>query len=830
MSRAQLGGARSRWQFVFRLSVASLVGWCAFWPQFVRAEEPPRSLLGRPLVEHLGPAAPRLTEHLVRPGGRFLAHVPRAMALESGFVPITDRLAVASGEVEALKDWARSGIALEVTPERRLLLDVATVHQGASRAREEYGLDGRGVYVGVIDSGVAPGHRSLLDENGVTRVEWLLSFDMTPQGLQPELEAEFGCTDGGGCAVLSKADIELLLDDEIQGNEPRDTFGHGTHVASTAAGRDDTYPGVAPGASLLVVQAGGTTGYLSDAEILLGARFIYERAAAAGRPVVVNASLGSSFGAHDGSSGLEQGLAALATGPGRILVVASGNSGGVYGSPRAAYPEPLGSHTEVAVPRGGVARVSLVKAFTEVNQANVYVWMTKQPGDDIEVAFAAGERKSDFVAQGQSGVFGATALGDYGAYDGVIVNGGSFSDLGDLPDDQAVFLWAGRIQGSVVHELVFRGHGNVRLWIESSVAVGATTSPSGVLFPRGRSSGTVGIPASHPDLIAVGASVNRSSWVDASGATVRQEDTTQDGLAYFSSSGPNRQGQIKPDLLAPGENLVAAMAAEADPRLEGASSQFSAFGTCPQGAARECYVVDDEHGVASGTSMAAPQVTGAVALLLQRDPTLDMKEVRNLLRAGARRPLDEGFPSGWYGAGSLDVVGTLLALDRKVQGEEIRPSKDNTRLSIASTFLYPDPKLSVRALLLLRDKDDRAAGGIAENELAFTVDRGTVRVIDVAPGVIELELSAPSGSGGLRQSLSVMYRGEELVRRTLPIGVDPTTAVFGFDLAGGCSMSARSWYLEGAASRGMPVLLGMLPLLLLRRMRRGGERTELSGR
>src|SRR5262249_30354259 len=145
-------------------------------------------------------------------------------------------------------------------------------------------------------------------------------------------------------------------------DEPRDTFGHGTHVASLAAGNGQSnepprYVGVAPEATLIVARvarSGG--GGILDFDVVHAASFVYERAEATGMPAVINLSLGSDFGAHDGSSAIEQGLSSLVGSdhPGRALVVAAGNSAGLYGVD-LGVPSPLGIHTDVHVPQAGEA-------------------------------------------------------------------------------------------------------------------------------------------------------------------------------------------------------------------------------------------------------------------------------------------------------------------------------------------------------------------------------------------------------------------------------------------------------------------------------------------
>src|SRR5262249_11289355 len=120
---------------------------------------------------------------------------------------------------------------------------------------------------------------------------------------------------------------------------PTDEVGHGTLVASVAAGNGlatgaavpaGRYAGVAPEATLLIVRASDTgTARFTDAAVVAGAQFAVDRAAALGLPLVVNLSVGSHHGAHDGTSPLERALAALVPPgtPGRAVVVAAGNDG-----------------------------------------------------------------------------------------------------------------------------------------------------------------------------------------------------------------------------------------------------------------------------------------------------------------------------------------------------------------------------------------------------------------------------------------------------------------------------------------------------------------------
>ena len=169
---------------------------------------------------------------------------------------------------------------------------------------------------------------------------------LPPLGKHPDLEQQYGTTDGNGNvvagAVWAAADIDALLDvDADLAQLPQDEVGHGTLVASCAAGNGQqgrsAYRGVAPKATLVVarVDGGGQRGDRQRRAVARRRVPLRPRRLPCSSPIVVNLSIGTDFGPHDGTMAWEQALASHVgpSTPGHALVVAAGNSGSIADDP-----------------------------------------------------------------------------------------------------------------------------------------------------------------------------------------------------------------------------------------------------------------------------------------------------------------------------------------------------------------------------------------------------------------------------------------------------------------------------------------------------------------
>ncbi|NEA33398.1 S8 family serine peptidase [Streptomyces sp. SID13031] len=471
---------------------------------------------------------------------------------------------------------------------------------------------GAGVVVGVVDWGVDVGSSALRHASGATR--FLAVWD------QRDLARGRRAQPYGYGAVHDRAGIDRALRSDhpyaALGLHPSVADGggngaHGAHVIDIAAGngRAAGPVGVAPEADLVFVHLAdrGTGGLatLGDSVRLLEA-VDFVRRAAGPRPWVVNTSMGREGGPHDGCTLVEQAFGELLNAaPGRFIVQSAGN---YYGAR---------THAHGVVHAGESCSLTFVTEPGDLTPNELEIWYGgddefvvrieppgARPGDPMRAVELGGW--ADIVAAGQ--VVGRIY---HRAHD---PNNG----------DHHIDAFLEPIEGAWTVTLQARrtDSGRFDAWLERDDARPHTQArfAPGTSSPRS----TIGTIANGRLPLVVGA-------YDA-----HDPDRPP---ARFSSAGPTRDGRSKPDLAAPGVDVLAARSTPAgEPRPV-------------SGLVRK-----------SGTSMAAPHVTGAVALCLEASlhagRPLAARAVRDLLLA-TTDPIVGIDPECRLGRGYLDIARLL---------------------------------------------------------------------------------------------------------------------------------------------------------------------------
>jgi subtilisin family serine protease len=516
----------------------------------------------------------------------------------------------------------------------RPALDASLPAIHADDVHTTYGYKGAGILVAVYDSGIDFLHRDFRKADGTTRIKEL--WDQTA---------------GSAGTKWTKTQIDAAISVGGLGITQQDVTGHGTHVTGIAAGNgratgnsqpSGRFVGVAPEADLLIIKGGDDT--YSSVDIIDGIVYAAERANAWGQPVVVNLSLGGHLGPHDGTSNYEEAIDSF-SGTGRAVVVSAGNEGDDRIHSRRSL--------SAAAPTATVSFV--VPTYTpeddsENDYTNFDIWYDGTARLRLSVTSPNGRTYGPWDTPASGINYPSVQNTADGAVDPI---------LGGTPDernsDREIQLELKDQNADdtpepgtwTIHLELLEGFtATVDLWIWDDTI--------GTDISGGTPDYSVSMPATSFDAITVGAFVTKWSWTgqDASGdaITVGYSSTNRTGnYALFSSWGPTRDGRLKPELSAPGQGITSSAS----------SAIMDQFTTEP---ASYMLDPDDVHYTSQGTSQAAPHVTGAVALLLEADPTLHTDQIRgNLMLSAQPYPFAPAgsLPDNTWGYGKLDVLAAV---------------------------------------------------------------------------------------------------------------------------------------------------------------------------
>lgn len=462
-------------------------------------------------------------------------------------------------------------------------------------------LDGSGVIIGVIDSGIDYMNEAFRYSSGDSRIVSI--WDQSDNSGNTPEDFDYG-------TEYSQSDINEAIrsDNPYDIVKSRDVTGHGTFMAGVAAGSENVqqdFIGAAPEAKIVVVKLKQAKKYLRDYyfidenavayqenDIMAGIRYV-ERAGVKYRmPVVICLGIGSSQGAHSGESYLETLINELAGRVGICVVAPTGNEGNA----RHHYQGRISSTEYVNV------EMRADRSFTAElwgQSPDLFSVSIISPTGEVVPRIPAKKGQSDIL----SFIFENTKV--YVDYRIVEQRTGAQLILMRF-ENPSVGIWRIQVYGDNITV------GSFHIWLPITEFVG-----NGTYFLSPEPDVTLTAPSSSLRCITTGGynSRNNTFYID-------------------SGRGFNRDGARKPDITSPCVNV---------------------FGPVPGGGYQN----------RTGTSVAAALTAGASAQLLQwgfingNDTNMNSQDIKNYLIRGADRSRDIVYPSEQWGWGTLNVYDAL---------------------------------------------------------------------------------------------------------------------------------------------------------------------------
>lgn len=508
--------------------------------------------------------------------------------------------------IDLIAEWGYSSL-----PKGFGIISEASLEaSGIQRLRNipNFNLRGQGVLIGVIDSGIDYVNPVFRNADGTTRVVSI--WDQTIYGGNIPENFIYG-------TEFTREEINLALASEnpLEIVPTTDEVGHGTMVAGIAAGNvmpENNFYGIATDSELVVVKLKQAKAPLrkflmipedavcySEVDILFGIYYLIQVANKLERPLVICIAVGSSQGGHDGRGILSNTLSLIATRPGIAVVVAAGNEG----NERRHY---FGTVNRVT----GYDAVELMVGENEGGFI-LELWGDSPSIYSIDITSPSGEyipRISASLSESNeiSFLFEQTVIQLL------------YITVETQTGDQVIFLrFVNPAPGIWKFNVYERGDLNLgfHMWLPMDKFISDET-----FFVRSDIFTTV---------LALGNAI--------APLTVTAYNDVDESLYLYASRGYTRTEVVKPEITAPGVDIIAPTP----------GNGFVA---------------------STGTSVAAAHTAGAAAILMEwgyvrgNIPRMSTIELKKLILRGARRDPDIVYPNREWGYGILDVYNVFDAL------------------------------------------------------------------------------------------------------------------------------------------------------------------------
>lgn len=582
-------------------------------------------------------------------------------AVYAAFLPI-DML----GEL----DKSPNILCMEANAPSKLTNDTSAVILGVDKVwNQEFStalpqaFTGKGVVAGVMDIGFDFTHPAFRNSDGTSRIKWFWD-PMAPDATN----------DGLGMVYSTPAEV---LAARFCTNA--DSENHGSHVLGSLAGcgLDGRYVGMAPEADIMgaYIPLGHYTDRflerlreyilshredytfiddeiinveLSSVVELVELYNIFKAADAAGEPCVVNWSFGKTPFFFDDTTLYEEVFNQL-VGPGHIVVAAAGNNG----HQKNYLKKEAGTALEQDVYYSATTGDFVFFLRTEPEEPAFMFGLTF---DGIaDTLFVSTHRILEAVAMKEELTYNTPEMqvsfeAERDAYDKLVyaaVINPTDSFMNVIRKDENTVEMHGKLLIDAPAQVDMMGY-------ESTVRFSAEN----VLNSRGCQIVTIGLPGCLERVITVGAMHQRTSFTNI----LNQQETylpigSEEGhLTSFSSCGPTLNGRIKPDVVAPGHNILSVynsfyVSEDIESINRETAYKSEAFGK--------------EYAIwaMSGTSMACPITAGVIALWLQAKPDLTPEDILGVIERTSHQPEPEFSGTDkniYYGWGEIDAYAGLL--------------------------------------------------------------------------------------------------------------------------------------------------------------------------
>ena len=577
--------------------------------------------------------------------------------------------------VSRMKDFSKTiGIlAIEMDQPMAPQLDSARRRTRVDSIHKGLGLpqaySGENVVVGVIDAGFDYTHPTNYD-TAYSRFRVKRVWEQKAVGTPPSAFG-YGAEFADSASILTKT------------HDVSETT-HGTHVAGIAGGsgfggqggNKTKYRGIAFGSDMVFTAIYPSVSYWLNtgmADMLDGINYTFQYGASVGKPAVANLSWGCPLGPRDGSSLFSQAVDNL-VGPGKIFVLSGGNNG----------------QNKIHLKKTFTPTDTVVNTFTTFStslsqkQNQIDVWGDSANSFCMQFSLYNGNTKitsSEFIC-----LDGVTRLIKLkGSFDTCYFTvTGVISEFNQRPHMLIQILNKASDRLGLTLKAT---SGTVNMWqgivVKTSGYYGAFTKYTYPWAVDGDALMTCGDLVSTRKAIAVAAYNSKVSFLNVSGQTQTYSGYQRGRIAAFSSVGPTTDGRIKPNIAGPGLALASAVSSYDSSYLVGGADYGSVVSkyVLPQNGKTYSF------GMAGGTSMSSPAVSGIVAILLQANPLLSPSELMDIFTQTAIKDNFTGqIPPGGsntWGFGKINAYGSLKKL---LETTGINHIQSNERF-----LVYPNP-------------------------------------------------------------------------------------------------------------------------------------------